>query len=255
MRWTTAASVSATRHASRRAWQIARASEPRSRSVRPAIRGAGPITDVPDYGKTFLDSYRPALLDEGLDDADGQMLEEDYEVRQLHPEQDVPGRRDVLGLPQRPQPEAARHGQQRVPALPPAAELRHRRPPPPQAGDRRGAVPELPHALDDVHGRRSPPRPLDARAASGLLDQVRHSERVHHAVSRGQEPRVGERRRREVVCTNLRGGGNDYVSALAAARRHEPWGGGASPLRAAVLNDQFPPIARATALKCPRQHS
>ncbi|MGE5198215.1 MAG: tetratricopeptide repeat protein [Rhodospirillaceae bacterium] len=39
----------------------------------------GPITAVPDVGKTFLDSYRPALLDEGLYYADGQILEEVYE--------------------------------------------------------------------------------------------------------------------------------------------------------------------------------
>ena len=39
----------------------------------------GPITAVPDVGKTFLDSYRPALLDDGLYYADGQILEEVYE--------------------------------------------------------------------------------------------------------------------------------------------------------------------------------
>jgi Tfp pilus assembly protein PilF len=39
----------------------------------------GPITQVPDPGKTFLDSYRPALLDDGLYYPDGQILEEDYE--------------------------------------------------------------------------------------------------------------------------------------------------------------------------------
>jgi len=39
----------------------------------------GPITDVPDVGKTLLDSYRPVLLDEGVYYADGQILEEDYE--------------------------------------------------------------------------------------------------------------------------------------------------------------------------------
>ena len=39
----------------------------------------GPITAVPDVGKTFLDSYRPALLEDGLYYADGQILEEVYE--------------------------------------------------------------------------------------------------------------------------------------------------------------------------------
>ncbi len=39
----------------------------------------GPITNVPDIGKTFLDSYRPALLDNGLYYPDGQILEEVYE--------------------------------------------------------------------------------------------------------------------------------------------------------------------------------
>lgn len=39
----------------------------------------GPITDVPHYGKTFLDSYRPALLEDGLYHPDGQILDEVYE--------------------------------------------------------------------------------------------------------------------------------------------------------------------------------
>ncbi len=39
----------------------------------------GPITAVPDIGATFLDSYRPALLDDGLYFADGQILDEVYE--------------------------------------------------------------------------------------------------------------------------------------------------------------------------------
>jgi tetratricopeptide (TPR) repeat protein len=46
--------------------------------------------------------------------------------------------------------------------------------------------------------------------------------------------------------------GNDYVAALTAARRQDP---GAAPLlRAAVLNRQFPPIARATALAALADH-
>jgi tetratricopeptide (TPR) repeat protein len=39
----------------------------------------GPITAVPDVGKAFLDSYRPALLEDGLYYPDGQILEEVYE--------------------------------------------------------------------------------------------------------------------------------------------------------------------------------
>ena len=39
----------------------------------------GPITDVPDSGRTFLDSYRPAILSDGLYYADGQILEEVYQ--------------------------------------------------------------------------------------------------------------------------------------------------------------------------------
>jgi tetratricopeptide (TPR) repeat protein len=38
-----------------------------------------PILTVPDYGATYLDNYRPALLTEGLYHPDGQILEEDYE--------------------------------------------------------------------------------------------------------------------------------------------------------------------------------
>jgi tetratricopeptide (TPR) repeat protein len=39
----------------------------------------GPITAVPDVGRTFLDSYRPAFLEDGLYYPDGQILEEVYE--------------------------------------------------------------------------------------------------------------------------------------------------------------------------------
>ncbi len=39
----------------------------------------GPITAAPDIGRTFLDSYRPALLEDGLYYPDGQILEEVYE--------------------------------------------------------------------------------------------------------------------------------------------------------------------------------
>jgi Flp pilus assembly protein TadD len=56
---------------------------PRQRSeiqaCAPCHSRRGPITDVPDFGKTFLDSYRPALLTEGLYYADGQIQEEVYE--------------------------------------------------------------------------------------------------------------------------------------------------------------------------------
>jgi tetratricopeptide (TPR) repeat protein len=39
----------------------------------------GPITAVPDAGRAFLDSYRPAFLEDGLYYPDGQILEEVYE--------------------------------------------------------------------------------------------------------------------------------------------------------------------------------
>ena len=38
-----------------------------------------PILTVPDYGATYLDNYRPALLTEGLYHPDGQIFDEDYE--------------------------------------------------------------------------------------------------------------------------------------------------------------------------------
>jgi hypothetical protein len=50
-----------------------------TRSCAPCHARRGPITDVPDHGKTFLDSYRPAVLTDGLYYADGQILEEVYE--------------------------------------------------------------------------------------------------------------------------------------------------------------------------------
>jgi len=59
------------------------ATRPRQRAeiqaCAPCHARRGPITDVPEAGKTFLDSYRPALLDDGLYYADGQIREEVYE--------------------------------------------------------------------------------------------------------------------------------------------------------------------------------
>jgi tetratricopeptide (TPR) repeat protein len=59
------------------------ANRPRQRAeiqaCAPCHSRRGPITDVPDVGKTYLDSYRPALLEDGLYFADGQIREEVYE--------------------------------------------------------------------------------------------------------------------------------------------------------------------------------
>ena len=58
---------------------IGRGSGPRSRRARRATRGAARSPTCRTIGKTFLDSYRPALLEDGLYYADGQILEEVYE--------------------------------------------------------------------------------------------------------------------------------------------------------------------------------
>ena len=59
------------------------ANRPRQRAeiqaCAPCHSRRGPITDVPDYGKMYLDSYRPALLEDGLYYADGQIRDEVYE--------------------------------------------------------------------------------------------------------------------------------------------------------------------------------
>ena len=159
----------------------------------------GPITDVPDHGKTFLDSYRPALLDDGLYYADGQIREEVYEYASFTQSKMYAAGVTCSDCHNAHSLKQRGTGQQRVRALPPAADLRHAGASPPQAGHRRGALPQLPHADDDLHGGGPALRPLDARAARGLLDRVRHPERLHDALPPGQERHVGERRRREVV--------------------------------------------------------
>lgn len=59
------------------------ANRPRQRAeiqaCAPCHSRRGPITDVPDVGRTYLDSYRPALLEDGLYYADGQIRDEVYE--------------------------------------------------------------------------------------------------------------------------------------------------------------------------------
>ena len=121
-------------------------------------------------------------------------------VRVVHAEQDVRGGRDLLGLPQRAQPEAARHRATTCAATatcrsPTTRPAHHHH----KQGTDAALCRELPHADDHLHGGGPALRPLDARAAGGLLHQVRHPERLHDALPRGQEPDVGERRRREVV--------------------------------------------------------
>ena len=210
----------------------------------------GPITDVPDYGRTFLDSYRPAVLTDGLYYADGQILEEVYEYASFT--QSKMYRAGVTCSDCHNAHSLKQRGTGNNVCLHCHLPLNYDTP------DHHHHKPGTDAALcrnchmrdDDLHGGGSPLRPLDARAPGGLLDHVRDSQRLHHAVPRGQEPEVGERRGGEVVRPDadarqrLRGGAHRRRARVArtpsascaprcstrsfrrspARRRSRPWG-------------------------------
>jgi tetratricopeptide (TPR) repeat protein len=205
----------------------------------------GPITVVPDIGKTFLDSYRPALLDDGLYYADGQILEEVYEYGSFtqskmyaagvtcsdcHNAHSLKQRgtgNNVCGhchLPLTYDTPAHHHHKQGTDAA--RCARCHMRTTTYMVVDPRYdhsfRVPRVDYTLKyGIPNACTTPCHADK--------SVRWS---NDAIIKWYGP---ERKR-----------GNDYVAALDAARRGLPGAGPA--LRAAILTPAFPPIARATAL-------
>ncbi len=205
----------------------------------------GPITDVPDVGGTFLDSYRPAFLEDGLYYPDGQILEEVYQYASFtqskmyaagvtcsdcHNAHSLKQRgtgNNVCGhchLPLTYDVPAHHHHKQGTEAARCAS--CHMRTTTYMVVDPRYdhsfRVPRVDYTLK--YGI-----PNACTAPCHTDKSVKWS---NDAVVKWYGP---ERKR-----------GNDYVVALDAARRGLPDAGKA--LRAAILAPAFPPMARATAL-------
>ena len=214
-------------------------------SCAPCHARRGPITTTPDIGATFLDSYRPAFLDDGLYYADGQILEEVYEYASFtqskmyaagvtcsdcHNAHSLKQRgtgNNVCGhchLPLTYDTPAHHHHKQGTDAARCAS--CHMRTTTYMVVDPRYdhsfRVPRVDYTLKwGIPNACTTPCHADK--------SVKWS---HDAVVKWYGP---ERTR-----------GNDYVAALDAGRRGLP--GAEQALRAAVLTPVYPPIARATAL-------
>ncbi|MFO7692068.1 MAG: tetratricopeptide repeat protein [Vicinamibacterales bacterium] len=205
----------------------------------------GPITNVPDVGRTFLDSYRPALLDDGLYYADGQILEEVYEYASFTQSQmyaagvtcsDCHNAHSLkqrgtgnnvcnhCHLPLTYDTPAHHHHKQGTEAARCAG--CHMRTTTYMVVDPRYdhsfRVPRVDYTL--TYGIPN--------ACTTPCHADKSVEWSHDAIVKWYGP---DRKR-----------GNDYVAALDAGRRGLP--GAEKALRAAILTPAFPPIARATAL-------
>jgi tetratricopeptide (TPR) repeat protein len=211
----------------------------------------GPITDVPDVGRTFLDSYRPAFLEDGLYYPDGQILDEVYEYASFtqskmyaagvtcsdcHNAHSLKQRgtgNNVCGhchLPLTYDTPAHHHHKQGTEAA--RCARCHMRTTTYMVVDPRFdhsfRVPRVDYTL--TYGIPN--------ACTTPCHEDKSVKWSNDAVIKWYGP---ERKR-----------GNDYVAALDAARRGLPDAGQA--LRAAILTPAFPPMARATALVSLGEH-
>jgi tetratricopeptide (TPR) repeat protein len=205
----------------------------------------GPITAVPDIGRTFLDSYRPALLEDGLYYPDGQILEEVYEYASFtqskmyaagvtcsdcHNAHSLKQRgtgNNVCGhchLPLTYDTPAHHHHKQDTDAARCAS--CHMRTTTYMVVD-----PRYDHSF-------RVPR-VDYTLQYGIPNACTTPCHADKSVKWSSDAIIkwyGPERKR----------GNDYVAALDAARRGLP--GAEQALRAAILTPAFPPVGRATAI-------
>ncbi|MEW5981344.1 MAG: tetratricopeptide repeat protein [Acidobacteriota bacterium] len=210
----------------------------------------GPIRVVPDAGAAFLDNYRPALLDDGLYYADGQMREEVYEYGSF-----TQSKMYMAGVTC-----SDCHN---------AHSLRQR-----ATGNNVCSHCHLPLTYDAPahhHHKQGTEAALCANCHMMKTTYMVVDPRRDHSM-RVPRPDYTVRFGVPNACTRpchedrsvawaadavvkwygpARTGGADYVEALDAGRRGLA---GAEPLlQSAVLNTQYPPIARATALTLLRE--
>jgi len=206
----------------------------------------GPITDVPDFGRTFLDSYRPALLTDGLYHPDGQMLEEVYEYASFT--QSKMYRAGVTCSDCHNAHSLKQRGTGNnvclhchLPLNYDTPAHHHHKPGTDGALCRSCHMRTTTYMVVDPrydHSMRVPRVDYSIKygipnACTTPCHEAKSLAWANQAIVRWYGPR--------------RARGNDYVMALDAARRDLP--GAEQALRAAVLDQQFPPIARATAVE------
>jgi Flp pilus assembly protein TadD len=206
----------------------------------------GPITDVPDYGRTFLDSYRPALLEDGLYYADGQILEEVYEYASFTQSKMYQAGvtcsdcHNAHSLKQRGTGNnVCLHCH--LPLTYDTPSHHHHKP---------GTDAAL---CRNCHMRTTTYMVVDPRYDHSIrVPRVDYSIKygIPNACTTPCHREKGFRWAEDAIVKwygPTRSRGNDYVMALTAARTGQP--DAERQLRAAVLDQRFPPIARATALE------
>jgi tetratricopeptide (TPR) repeat protein len=225
------------------------ANRPRQRSeiqaCAPCHSRRGPITDVPDVGRTFLDSYRPALLDDGLYYADGQIQDEVYEYASFTQSRMYAAGvtcsdcHNAHSLKQRGTGNNV-CGHCHLPLTYDTPAHHHHKP------GTKGALCRTCHMRSTTymvvdprydHSMRVPR--VDYSIKYGIPNACTtpcHTDKSLAWANNAVVDWYGPTRTR----------GNDYVTAFAAARRGLPEAGRA--LRSVVLEPTFPGVARATAL-------
>ena len=206
----------------------------------------GPITDVPDYGRTFLDSYRPAVLSDGLYYADGQILEEVYEYASFT--QSKMYRAGVTCSDCHNAHSLKQRGTGNnvclhchLPLNYDTPNHHHHKPGTDAALCRNCHMRTTTYMVVDPrydHSMRVPR--VDYSIAYGMPNACTtpcHTDKTLRWANDAVVKWYGPTRTR----------GNDYVTALAAARKGQP--DAERLLRLAALDTAFPPIARATALE------
>ncbi len=214
-------------------------------SCAPCHSRRSPISSVADPGLTFLDSFRPALLESPLYYADGQIKEEDYEYasftqsRMYEAGVTCSDCHNAHSLKQRGTGNNV-CGHCHLPLSYDTPSHHHHKQGTPAALCRNCHMPTTPYMVVDPrrdHSMRVPR--VDYTRTHGIPNACTTPCHDDKSVKWADDAVVK-------WYGTVRTRGNDYVAALDAARRSLP--DAERLLRAAVLNRQFPAMARATAL-------
>ena len=187
----------------------------------------------PGDGERPSDRYRLALLEDRLYFADGQILEEDFELGSFL-QSKMHARGVVCSDCHEPHSLKLRaEGNALCASCHRASHLRRARSPLPRGGHARRTVRQLPHARDHLHARRPPARPPLRRPAAGPEREARRAGRLHR-LPHGKEGGLGGRGDCEAATGNARSPplrGSLVPRAQRSARRDESAAGAASERR------------------------
>ncbi len=205
----------------------------------------GAISDPPDAGATFLDNYRPAILTDGLYYADGQILEEVYEYGSFT--QSRMYRAGVTCSDCHNAHSLKQRGTGNNVCLHCHLPLNYDTPA--HHHHKQGTDAAL---CRNCHMRATTYMVVDPRYDHSMrVPRVDYSIKygIPNACTTPCHQTKSLRWANDAIVKwygPTRTRGNDYVSAIAAARQGQA--DAERLLRAAVLDQQYPPIARATAL-------